>query len=136
MHHFTDRAGRGLTLPVNGGVFLGDGLRTTLPVRVGDAVTVTVPATGLQVTEPVAAFLDEPMAAVAYLERTPRNPCPHPRKHRRAPRLATGVDPHTVGHRLTSLPGAAIYIDNAVTESTMRKSSAIMDTLVALMPSP
>ena len=66
LHRFVATNGDQLSLRDSGGLLLGAGVRNLLDIQVGDPVTVTL-ADGTRFQEPVAGFVDEPMAAVGYL---------------------------------------------------------------------
>ncbi|HEU0040855.1 MAG TPA: ABC transporter permease, partial [Jiangellaceae bacterium] len=133
LHRFFATNGDQLTLPNQGGLLVGAGARRLLDVAVGDPVTVTL-ADGTRFSEPIAGFVDEPMAAVGYLSLT--------RLEQVTGRDAVdgaligvrpGTDRDAAAHRLGALPGAAAYLDNAAVEATMRDAFAIMDVLVGVM---
>ncbi len=133
LHRFVATDGKQLALSDRGGLLLGAGVRRLLDVDVADPVTVTL-NDGTRFTEPVAGFVDEPMAAVGYLslsrlhEATGRDLATGA-----LVRLRPGVQQDVAAHRLGALPGAAAYLDNAAVESTMRDAFAIMDVLVGVM---
>ena len=133
LHRFVDINGKALTLRDQGGLLLGAGVRRLLDLSVGDPVTVRL-ADGATFTEPVAGFVDEPMAAVGYLSIARLNAAA-------GTDLTTGAliglrpdaQRDTAAHHLGTLPGAAAYLDNAAAEATMRDAFAIMDVLVGVM---
>jgi putative ABC transport system permease protein len=125
--------GKRLTLSDTGGLIVGAGMKRLLGVRVGDPITVTL-GDGTQFREPVAGFVDEPMAAVAYVSlarltsATGGDPITGT-----LIRLRPGVNRDVAAHTLGKLPGAGAYLDNAAVEATMRDAFAIMDVLVGIM---
>ena len=133
MHHFVDTSAKPLALSDAGGLLLGAGLRRLLDARVGDPVAVTLPD-GATFTEPVAGFVDEPMAAVAYVSLAHLDAVTgQDLATGSLIRLEPGVDRDAVAHRLGALPGAAAYLDNASVEATMRDAFGVMDVLVGIM---
>ena len=133
LHRFVATNGDQLTLPNQGGLLVGAGVRRLLDVAVGDPVTVTL-ADGTRFSEPIAGFVDEPMAAVGYLSLSRLEQVTGPDALNGALiRLRPGSDRDAAAHRLGALPGAAAYLDNAAVEATMRNAFAIMDVLVGVM---
>ncbi len=133
LHRFFNRDGQAVALPSGHGVLLGDGLRSTLHASVGDTVTIVVAGTGLEIREPIAAFVNEPMASIAYISANrPVSPTDSSGAGLLI-RFAPGVDQHAAGHRLSALPGAAAWSGNRATEATLRDAFAIMDVLVGVM---
>jgi putative ABC transport system permease protein len=133
MHHFVTTSGRQLALSDHGELLVGAGIRRLLDVRVGDPITVTL-GDGAQLREPVAGFIDEPMAAVAYISLNRLNTLVgHDLTTGALVRLRPGIDRDAASHRLGALPGAAAYLDNRAVEAAMRNAFAIMDVLVAIM---
>jgi len=133
LHRFVATNADQLSLPDSGGLLLGAGVQNLLDIKVGDPVSITL-ADGTRFTEPVAGFVDEPMAAVGYVSLTHleqvagRDPTSGALIG-----LRPGIDRDTAAHRLGALPGAAAYLDNAAVEATMRDAFAIMDVLVGVM---
>ncbi len=133
LHRFVATNGDQLSLRDSGGLLLGAGVRNLLDIQVGDPVTVTL-ADGTRFEEPVAGFVDEPMAAVGYLslarlqQVTGRDDVTGA-----LVQLRPAAERDAAAHRLGALPGAAAYLDNAAVEATMRDAFAIMDVLVGVM---
>lgn len=133
MHHFVTTSGRQLKLSDHGGLLVGAGVRRLLDVRVGDPITVTL-SDGTQFREPVAGFVDEPMAAVAYLSLDRLNTAAGRDLTTGAlVRLRPDVKPDAAALRLGALPSAAAYLDNQALQATMRDAFAVMDVLVGVM---
>ncbi len=133
LHRFFALNGDRLSLSDHGGLLLGVGVRNILHLRVGDPVTVTL-ADGTRFHEPVAGFVDEPMAAVGYLSVARLEQV----VGRSDPtgalvQLLPTADRETAAHRLGALAGAAAYLDTAAADATMRDAFAIMDVLVGVM---
>jgi ABC-type lipoprotein release transport system permease subunit len=132
LHRFTEPDGKQVTLP-SSGVLLGRGLDDLLSIRTGDAATITA-ADGTRLVERVAAFVDEPLTAVAYTSLDHLNQAVGRQLDSGAlVKLRSGVARDTVTHRLGQLPGAAAYFDNAALEATLRDAFQIMDVLVGVM---
>ena len=133
LHRFVATNGDQLSLGDSGRLLLGAGVRRLLDVRAGDEVTVTLPD-GTRFREPVAGFVDEPMAAVAYMALSPLQQLTSSDGVTGAlVRLRPDADRDIAAHRLGALPGTAAYLDNAAVEATMRDAFAIMDVLVGVM---
>jgi len=133
MHRFVAPGGRRVTLSEHGSVLLGRGLGQLLSIRAGDMVTVTA-ADGTRLVEPVAAFVDEPLTAVAYTSLDHLDATTGRSMASGAlVQLRPGAARDAAARRLGQLPGAAAYFDNAALEATLRDAFAIMDVLVGIM---
>ncbi|MBK9180521.1 MAG: FtsX-like permease family protein [Acidimicrobiales bacterium] len=133
MHRFTEPGGHERTLP-DDGVLLGIGLRDTLGVRAGDVVTLTLPGTGRQLQERVAGFVDEPMAAVAYISLDElQRELGDDTATGALLRLVPGADRADAEARISALPGVTGYLDTENLEAAMRDAFRLYDTLVGLM---
>jgi putative ABC transport system permease protein len=132
LHRFVATNGDQLSLR-DSGMLLGAGVRNLLAIQVGDPVTVTL-ADGTRFQEPVAGFVDEPMAAVGYLSLSRLQQVTGGDDVTGAlVQIRPSADRDATVHRLGALPGAAAYLDNAAVEATMRDAFAIMDVLVGVM---
>ena len=133
LHKFVDGSGNDLRLSAGGGLLLGRGLRHLLEIREGDRITIAA-TDGSRLAETVTGFVDEPLAAVAYVSLEHLDTVlDRPSTTGALVRLQPGVARDAVAHRLGSLPGATAYVDNAAIETTMRDAFAIMDVLVGVM---
>ncbi len=133
MHRFTEPGGHQRSLP-DEGVLLGVGLRDTLAVETGDAVTLTLPGTGRELRERVAGFVDEPMTAVAYISLDDlQRELGVDAGTGAVLRLVPGADRAGAEARISGLPGVTAYLDTATLEAAMRDAFRLYDTLVGLM---
>jgi len=68
MHRLMSITEGWIDLPAEG-IVLGKATQDLLDIDIGDSVIVTL-ATGTSITEPVAAFVDEPLGTMAYMARS------------------------------------------------------------------
>ena len=68
MHRFRSAEGGWTRLP-DSGLLLGIAAQDALSIEVGDKVSVVVPEAGMEITDRVAGFIDEPLGTLAYISR-------------------------------------------------------------------
>jgi putative ABC transport system permease protein len=128
MHRFT--SGRSVQhLPADG-VLLGQGLRQTLGVTVGDLVAVTDRQTGSRTVQRVAGFVDEPMSPVAYISTQQLGPAAATGVMLK---LAQGTPAELMGQTVTAMPGVIAYLSTDSVATTIREAFSLYDVLVGLM---
>jgi putative ABC transport system permease protein len=132
MHTFPAESGAD-RLP-DDGVLLGVGLRELLSVSLGDRIDVLLPQSGLQLTERVAGFVDEPFSPVVYISlnylRAQADSLP---VNGLLVKLRAGAQGRVVGDRIAATPGVVAYRSTTALASTMRHAFGLYDTLVSIM---
>ena len=138
MHGFREPSGRSTTLPAEG-ILAGKAIAGLLDVRAGDEVELVFPDFGVQLTERITGFVDEPLGSSAYVA------LPH------LDRLAAdagfsgtvamsamlkyepGVDRRVLRSRLNDLPGTAAFMDSRALYDMFRSFMGLFYAIVGIM---
>ncbi len=135
MHGFLLAGGGTTTLPARG-LLAGKALGRKLEIGAGDGVEVSAPGTGVSVSAPVEAFVDEPLGTYVYAALGPIRRLAGPRLglgNVALVRYGSGVDREAMRRRLSALPGVVAFVDSGALQSTVDEYLGLFYAFVGIM---
>ncbi|MCP3974025.1 MAG: FtsX-like permease family protein [bacterium] len=133
MHRLMSTTNGWIDLPAQG-IVLGKATRELLDIEIGDPISIAL-ATGISVTEPVAAFVDEPLGTMAYISRSRAETLTNTELPATSALIAydDGVDAKALRNTVTELPQVAAFEDANVIYDMMQSFMVLFYAFVGVM---
>ena len=133
MHRLMSTTDGWIDLP-DQGVVLGKATRELLNIEIGDSVNIALDAE-FSVTEPVAAFVDEPLGTMAYISRSRAETLTGTELPATSALIAyaDGVDAKALRNTVTELPQVAAFEDANVLYDMMQRFMILFYAFVGVM---
>jgi putative ABC transport system permease protein len=135
MHGFYLEDGGQTTLPA-AGLLAGAFVRKRLDLDEGEAVRVSEPRSGIEVSAPVEGFLEEPLGSYVYASLGAVRTLAGPRLGEGNTVLVTyrdGVDRDQMRRRLNAVPGVAAFADSKALVEYMNEYLGLYYLVIGLM---
>jgi putative ABC transport system permease protein len=133
MHRLMSTSEGWIDLP-NEGIVLGQAIEGLLDIEVGDSVDITL-AAGIVITEPVAAFVDEPLGTMAYMARGRAEVLTGAELPATSAFIAyaDGADATELRNAITELPQVAAFEDANALYDMMQRFMVLFYAFVGVM---
>ena len=135
MHGFYDPGGERIALPASG-LVVGQAVQGRLDLRTGQDVRVGAPGTGVEVSAPLAAVVDEPLGAYAYASLDAVQALAGARLGEGNSVFVTyapGVDRDRMRRALSAAPGVTAFVDSKALQEYMDSYLGLYYLFIGIM---
>ncbi|HEX7059439.1 MAG TPA: ABC transporter permease [Solirubrobacterales bacterium] len=135
MHGFYESGGGQIELPV-AGLIVGQAVQGRLDLRAGQSVRIGAPGTGVEVSAPLDAVVNEPLGAFAYASLDAVRALAGPRLGEGNSVFVTyapGVDRDRMRRALSAVPGVTAFVDSKALQEYMNSYLGLYYLFIGIM---